>query len=108
MVKTAQRERNRDTSLTVSRPLLAKRPHEPRSSPSRRRPSPADLPTTLVSRRDTSRILGGISTTTLIRMETAGTLKPIKPSGMENGKTYYALAQVVALTEGTEDEAGSE
>jgi hypothetical protein len=51
----------------------------------------------LYDRATTAHLLGDISTSTLIRLEEAGRLVPIKPSGQPNGKTFYSAANVRRL-----------
>lgn len=51
----------------------------------------------LYDRAETGHLLGGVSTSTLIRLEETGKLVPIKPSGRENGKTFYTSENVHRL-----------
>jgi hypothetical protein len=57
-------------------------------------------PRALYSRRDASPYLGGISVATMIRMERAGTLKPVKPSRLRLGTTYYEGSNLIAVRRG--------
>ena len=51
----------------------------------------------LFDRATTGHMLGDISVSTLIRLEEAEKLVPIKPSGRANGKTFYAADNVRRL-----------
>jgi hypothetical protein len=67
--------------------------------------APRGPPTTLdgrllVTREEASQMLGGLSLSTLIRMERRRVLVPVKLSGSAAGKTYYRLGNVVAVAEG--------
>lgn len=52
----------------------------------------------LVSRAEACEMLS-LSTATLIRLESAGRLRPIKPSGTVNSKVFYALAELRKLAQ---------
>lgn len=60
----------------------------------------AAAPTLLYSRRQTAKALGGISIATVLRLEAAKRLTPIKLLGAANGLTFYRPAEVHALAEG--------
>jgi hypothetical protein len=62
-----------------------------------RRQRQRDAAQLLYDRTTTAHLLGDISTSTLIRLEAAGQLVPIKPSGRENGKTFYTAENVHRL-----------
>jgi hypothetical protein len=76
------------------RPRLRGRPTGP--APKK---EPVDVAPLLLDRKTTARLLS-VSESTLIAMEQAGTLDPIKLSRSENGKTYYRRAQVMRIAEG--------
>jgi hypothetical protein len=64
----------------------------------RRQRQPAAAPSPLLyDRRSTRRLLGDISTSTLIRLEQSGLLLVVKPSGRANGKTFYTSQSVHRL-----------
>ena len=60
----------------------------------RHRQSVAQL---LYDRTTTAHMLGDLSTSTLIRLEASGQLVAVKPSGRDNGKTYYTSQSVHRL-----------
>lgn len=51
----------------------------------------------LYDRAEAGHMLGGLSTSTLIRLEEVGKLIPIKPSGCDNGKVYYTAENIHRL-----------
>jgi hypothetical protein len=51
----------------------------------------------LYDRAETGHLLGGVSTSTLIRLEQSGLLVAVKPSGRANGKTFYTSQSVHRL-----------
>jgi hypothetical protein len=54
----------------------------------------------LVTREEASRLLGGLSLSTLLRMERRGQLRPVKLTGSPAGKTFYRYGNVLAVAEG--------
>ena len=62
-------------------------------------PEPVDDRPLLVTRRQARKMLGGISATTVIRMETAGVLHPIKLTRNPAGQTFYRKANVLVVAE---------
>jgi len=82
-----------------------------RSSPNRSPKSPADPKATrvraeaipddqlLFTREQVMRMLGGISYPTVIRLELAGKLPPVKLNPGKTCKTFYRRADVMALVE---------
>jgi hypothetical protein len=54
----------------------------------------------LFTREQVMRMLGGISYPTVIRLEVAGKLPPVKLKPGKLGKTFYRRADVMALVEG--------
>ena len=48
--------------------------------------------------RDETIAMTGLSIATLIRLEAAGKLIPVKPSGCKGGKTFYTSQILAALT----------
>ena len=53
----------------------------------------------LFTREQVMRMLGGISYPTVIRLELAGKLSPVKLKPGKLGKTFYRRADVMALVE---------
>lgn len=53
----------------------------------------------LYTREQLRRILGGISTDTVIRLEAAGRLKPVRLTPGKLGRVYYRRRDVEALIE---------
>lgn len=83
---------------TSTKPSLPRRP--PQALRIARHRKPVLPPPLLYSREQTAAALGGVSTMTVIRLEQAGLLDPIKLAGSRNGHTFYAVAQVHALAAG--------
>jgi hypothetical protein len=73
---------------------------EKRQRTQQREQSLAAVPQLLYSRRQTQRALGGISISTIIRLENAGKLDKVALAGVPNGQVYHRVAQVTALAEG--------
>jgi hypothetical protein len=69
-----------------------------------RRPkySPPPVNPLIVPRRQAARLLS-VSTSTLIRMEQAGTLTPLKLTQADNGAVFYRLADLERLAQGGGD-----
>jgi hypothetical protein len=67
-----------------------------------RKPVPAAEPVQplLVNRHRAAKMLGGISTSTLIRMEQHGKLKPIRLSGHPSSVVFYRVEDVERLARG--------
>jgi hypothetical protein len=63
-----------------------------------RPPEPVETTALLLTRRQAGRLLG-VSNTTLIRMETAGVLHPIKLTRNPAGQTFYRKANVLVVAE---------
>jgi hypothetical protein len=81
------------------RPRLARNPVSPR--PVGAEPAPellTDPNSLLVTRRQASRMLGGISSSMLIRLEKRRVLRAVKLTS-KNGQTFYSRAAVIALAE---------
>jgi hypothetical protein len=57
-------------------------------------------PRLLYDREQAAELLGGVSTQTLIRLEQAGVLTPIKLAASPNGKTYYGHDNLVEAAQG--------
>jgi hypothetical protein len=57
----------------------------------------------IVSRTEAAEMLGGVSTLTLIRLEHAGRLKPIRLTRRASGKVFYSFPEILALAQGSED-----
>jgi len=51
----------------------------------------------LLSRRQTSMVLGGLSISSLRRMEIAGLLTPRRPGGKPTSPVYYRMTEVRQL-----------
>jgi hypothetical protein len=66
-------------------------------------PKPIDLDQLLFSRSQVCRMLGGVHKATVIRLEQAGKLPPVKLTKDDQGRTYYRRADVLALAEGSAD-----
>ncbi len=62
--------------------------------------------TLLVNRQRAAAMLGGISTATLIRMEQAGRLKPIRLSGHATSVVFYRIEDIQKLAQGEPAEVG--
>jgi hypothetical protein len=54
----------------------------------------------LYSRNQVCRMLGGVHPATVVRLEEAGKLHPVKLNPGKLGRVYYRRAEVVALAEG--------
>jgi hypothetical protein len=65
----------------------------------------AAVPVLLYSRRQTQRALGGISISTIIRLENAHKLDKVTLAGVPNGVVYHRASQVIALAEAGGDHA---
>ena len=73
----------------------------PRPSPSRQRPPRIPPTPLLVARRDAAAMLGGVSIATLIRMEAAGTLQPVRLNRQaRTGQVFYRHDDLVRLAGG--------
>lgn len=60
----------------------------------------------LVSRQAAARMLGNVSVATIARLERRGGLKPVKlHPNASAAKTFYRRADVIALTQGSDDDA---
>ena len=76
---------------------------EPRQRRKRRKVSPPPL---IHDREAAGVLLGGCSTSSLIRFERMGLLKPIRLCGSPNGKVFYtdeSLRQLIARLESETD-----
>jgi hypothetical protein len=47
-------------------------------------------------------LLGGVSISTLRRLERKGLLRPLKPTGSAGGKTFYTRENILEVADGTE------
>ncbi len=52
----------------------------------------------LVSRKDAAHLLGGVCTRTLIRLEQAGRLTPLRLDPKPKSTVFYKMSELVALT----------
>jgi len=57
-------------------------------------------PRLLYDRQQAGEMLGGVSTQTLIRLEQAGVLRPIKLAASPNGKTHYQHDNLIETARG--------
>jgi len=99
MVTFSRTSQAQDVSLGLERPRISKK-----RKLERRRPLGIAPGALLVERSEARKLLGNCSITTLIRLEEAGTLTPVKLSGSPNGKTFYEHAELVALSKGGDDD----
>jgi hypothetical protein len=56
----------------------------------------------LHDREETRFLLGGVSNSTIRRLELSGRLRPIKPTGSASGKTFYTHQNVLEVAGGAE------
>jgi hypothetical protein len=97
-----------DTTL-LTRPRLARSRPQPNRSKQRRHASNKQAPAKvldaplLIERREARRMLGGISGTTIWRLEQTGKLTPVKLDDSPNAKVFYRYDEIVALAAGGDD-----
>jgi hypothetical protein len=54
----------------------------------------------LYSREQAAKLLGGVSVSTIIRLERAGKLQPIRLSGSPTAQVFFRAKDVLTLVEG--------
>jgi len=77
-----------------------RRAHRARAPPGRPKRSDQPAVTPLIVPRSMAARLLSVSTSTLIRMEQAGTLTPLKLTEADNAQTFYRLADLERLAQG--------
>lgn len=60
--------------------------------------SSADSQQLLYSREQAARLLGGVSISTITRLEQEGRLTPVRLSNSKTGQVFYRSEDVIALT----------
>ena len=58
----------------------------------------------LYTREQTADVLGGISVGSVIRLEKAGRLKPIRLTGRKTGQVFHRAEDVLSLVAGAADD----
>jgi hypothetical protein len=60
----------------------------------------------LVSRTEAAQMLGGVSSLTIIRLQHAGHLTPVRLTKRPAAKVFYRIEEVLALAQASEDATG--